>query len=88
MLIDTRTVNFVVCEECLGIILTIMFSYKTQNRIILTDTEAETANKLSHVMRKPAFCICRNKGADQLHSILAADEVLSTFVFTAEKHVT
>ena len=27
-------------------------------------------------MRKPAFCICENKGADQLHSICAADQRL------------
>ena len=25
-------------------------------------------------MRKPAFCICENKGADQLHSNRAADQ--------------
>ena len=28
---------------------------------------------LSRVMRKPAFCICENKGADQLHSNPEAD---------------
>ena len=27
-------------------------------------------------MRKPAFCICENKGADQLHSNRAADKSL------------
>ena len=27
-------------------------------------------------MRKPAFCICENKGADQLHSNCAADQRL------------
>ena len=26
-----------------------------------------TEEYLSRVMRKPAFCICKNKGADQLH---------------------
>ena len=31
---------------------------------------------LSHNMRKPAFCICKNKGADQLCSHCAADQCL------------
>ena len=34
------------------------------------------SNKVSHVMRKPAFCICDNKGADQLHGIRTADQRL------------
>ena len=32
-------------------------------------------------MRKPAFCICENKAADQLHSNCAADQRLC-FPFT------
>ena len=32
--------------------------------------------ELSHVMRKPAFCICENKGADQLCNNCAADQRL------------
>ena len=32
--------------------------------------------KMSQAMRKPAFCICENKGADQLHSNYAADQRL------------
>ena len=31
---------------------------------------------MSHVMKKPAFCICENKDADQLHSKCAADQRL------------
>ena len=31
---------------------------------------------LSHVMRKPAFCICENKGADQLRDNHTADQHL------------
>ena len=31
---------------------------------------------MSHVMRKPAFCICENKGADQLRSNCSADQCL------------
>ena len=33
-------------------------------------------NTLSRVLRKPAFCICENKGADQLHSNCPADHGL------------
>ena len=36
---------------------------------------AET-NNMCRVMRNPAFCICENKGADQLHSNNAADQRL------------
>ena len=31
---------------------------------------------MSHVMTKPAFCICENKGADQLQGNCAADQHL------------
>ena len=33
-------------------------------------------DKLSHVVRKPAFCICENKDADQLCSNCTADQRL------------
>ena len=33
-------------------------------------------HKMSHVMRKPDFCICENKEADQLRSIREADQRL------------
>ena len=32
--------------------------------------------QMSSVIRKPAFCICENKGADQLHGNYAADQHL------------
>ena len=32
---------------------------------------------LCHIMRKPAFCICGNKGTDQLHN----ESTLKGFVF-------
>ena len=32
--------------------------------------------KIGHVMRKLAFCICKNKGTDQLRSNRAADQSL------------
>ena len=35
---------------------------------------------MSRIMRKHAFCICKNKGADQLRIIA---QLISTFVFTA-----
>ena len=31
---------------------------------------------MSLVMRKPAFCICENKGSDQLHGNREADQRL------------
>ena len=34
------------------------------------------AEYLSRVVRKPAFCICENKGADQLRGNLEADQRL------------
>ena len=33
-------------------------------------------DKLSHVVTKPAFCICENKDADQLRSYREADQRL------------
>ena len=36
----------------------------------------EEMAKMSHVMGKPAFCICENKDADQLHGDLEADQHL------------
>ena len=32
--------------------------------------------KLSRVMRKPTFCMCENKDADQLHGKCTADQRL------------
>ena len=34
------------------------------------------SSHMSLVMRKPAFCICENKDANQLHSYCAADQGL------------
>ena len=31
---------------------------------------------LSRIMRKPVFCMCENKGTDQLHGNRAADQRL------------
>ena len=38
-------------------------------------------NTLSRIVRKSAFCICKNKGADQLHGNREADHV---FVFATQ----
>ena len=35
-----------------------------------------TINEKSHIMRKPIFCLCENKGADQLRSNCEADQRL------------
>ena len=40
------------------------------------DTIYRFSLNLSHVIRKPAFCVCENKGADQLRSNCAADQRL------------
>ena len=37
---------------------------------------------LSCVMRKPEFCLCENKGADQLCSNCTVPQLISAFVFT------
>ena len=41
---------------------------------------------MSHVMRKPTFCICKNKGTDQLRSLSVSvtAKMISTFVFTTQ----
>ena len=36
-------------------------------------TETQTVMQMSRVMRKPTFCICENKDADQLRSYREAD---------------
>ena len=41
-------------------------------------------NYLSPVMRKPAFCICENKGTDQLHGNRAAHQRLCFTAYTAQ----
>ena len=42
------------------------------------------SSQMSLVTRKPAFCICENKDADQLHSNCAADQRLC-FRYTDSK---
>ena len=37
---------------------------------------AEKADKMSRVAKKPAFCICEKKGADQLRGNRAAEQRL------------
>ena len=41
-----------------------------------TNGVLEVKNDLSSVMRKPAFCICENKDADQLRGYPEADQRL------------
>ena len=40
------------------------------------DCSTDTSDKLSRVVRKPAFCICENKDADQLRGNREADQRL------------
>ena len=39
--------------------------------MIIAETKPDGQVCMSHVMRKPAFCICEKKGADQLRLINA-----------------
>ena len=55
----------IVLNICLALKFKSPLSYKTSPEI-----------KLSIVMRKPDFCICENKDADQLRSNCAADQRL------------
>ena len=43
---------------------------------VLQDVEASHGLYLSHVVRKPTFCICENKDAYQLRGNLEADQRL------------
>ena len=49
-------------------------------KMVLTCTHNQCLSKnkinMSHVMRKPDFCLCENKGADQLRSNCEADQRL------------
>ena len=54
-----------------------------KNRLIKTCIESTNnkdsngeGSKMSRVMRKPTFCICENKDADQLHGNREADQRL------------
>ena len=44
--------------------------------LLYVSLSTECVYHLSHIMRKPAFCICKNKGTDQLHGNRAADQRL------------
>ena len=40
------------------------------------DRSSQDEAGLGHVVRKPAFCICKNKDVDQLHGNREADQHL------------
>ena len=46
------------------------------NLIDLSPSGVDRKNKVSHVVRKPDFCICENKDADQLRGYREADQRL------------
>ena len=52
------------------------FLFRAQTRCLLSSFSAKINLKLSRVMRKPAFCICENKDADQLRGNREADQRL------------
>ena len=45
-------------------------------KIFVWNRQTEDRYKLSRVMRKPTFCICENKDADQLRGNCEADQRL------------
>ena len=53
------------------------YSYPHSNiRITFTHGKCSILHQMSHVMRKPDFCICENKDADQLCGNRTADQRL------------
>ena len=48
------------------------------DQLLLLHTTAQSDHQLnlSRVMKKPAFCLCENKGADQLRGYHEADQRL------------
>ena len=55
------------------------FEGSVANRALPTDlakVNINTISRMSRVVRKPAFCICENKDADQLHGNREADQRL------------
>ena len=51
-----------------------LYIWKTEE--IMLSKHGQGVMKMSRVMRKPAFCICENKDADQLRDNRAADQRL------------
>ena len=62
---------------CDGIVKLVHFTFCAFSRPIDEDLH----DHLSRVMRKPAFCICENKDADQLRSYCAAEQ---RFIFATQ----
>ena len=55
------------------------FACQTRHKSFMTTNNAynnNTNHKLSRVVRKPDFCICENKDADQLRGNRTADQHL------------
>ena len=59
-------------HECFMVIFYIIYTFLGS----IIDPPCYTENCVSHVMRKPAFCICENKDADQLCGNRTADQRL------------
>ena len=53
-----------------------METFKVAEWLPMWEKAAPTVNHMSPVMRKPAFCICENKDADQLRGNREADQRL------------
>ena len=51
-------------------------SFQNTDKFNFKSSEAKDRNDMSRVVRKPAFCICENKDADQLRGNREADQRL------------
>ena len=70
---------FINCLNELAILKAIRVMPAEMQASFLDDVSSKTYQKLDNmslVMRKPAFCICEKKDADQLRSNCAADQRL------------
>ena len=52
----------------------VLDNFSCKIRVNLSLIQQFSVFKLSRVIRNPAFCICENKGADQLRGNRAADQ--------------
>ena len=56
--------------------LLLYFTAQDLETFHVDQSESSLSHDMSRVMRKPAFCLCQNKDADQLRSDREADQCL------------
>ena len=67
---------FTFCWSFLSSTCKSLQSFSFKRTFFIADRSSAECYYTSHVMRKPAFCICKNKGNDQLCSNRAAHQCL------------